>query len=308
MIRYSQLLYFVEVVDRGSFSAAAKSLYVSQSALSQSLAGLEKELGAELIHRSKSGVKLTYFGHRVFEDAKALIGSFRDCESSWRGLLAEREAISGQVRVQCTPGVVEYLSASIVPELSAAFPGVELIITPSVEMRRGLQGFLKSCCALGIGACLDESWESILAQAEKAGCVCEHFSSERPQVLLSSRNALAQGDSLSLEQIGMLDLVCYSSMPRPRYLSLFRGTAARVPNKESAVRLVAGSDAAGVFPPSSIRRELSELRGRVRLLPLSFEDEAFLPVVHYLVHAPETGLRRPEQCTLELLRRFPYTG
>ena len=78
MIRYSQLLYFAEVVDRGSFSAAAKSLFVSQSALSQSVAGLEEELGAELIRRSKNGVRLTYFGHRLYEDARRLIDSLRD--------------------------------------------------------------------------------------------------------------------------------------------------------------------------------------------------------------------------------------
>ena len=306
MISYIQLQYFAEIVDRGSFSAAAKALYVSQSALSQSVAGLEAELGAELIRRSRQGVRLTWLGHRVYEDAKRLLGAFRDCEASWRGLLSEREALSGQVRIQCTPGVEEYLAETVVPELSAAYPGIELVVSPSPEMRLGFQSFLHSGCALGIGACLSEAWEATCAQAGDAGLVCEDFGSEWPQVLLSARNPLAGEEALSREQLARLELVCYSSAPPPRFLSLFRGTAARVPNKASVVRLVAGSDCAGVFTPSSVRRATGELRGRVRLLPLSFRDEAFSPVLHYLIHAPEDTLLPPERRTLELLRCYPY--
>ena len=98
MIRFIQLVYFVETVDRGSFSAAARSLYVSQSALSQSVAGLEEELGAELIRRNKSGVRMTYIGHRVYEEARKLIDGYRGFESDVRALLAERGSVSGRVQ------------------------------------------------------------------------------------------------------------------------------------------------------------------------------------------------------------------
>ena len=47
--------------------------------------------------------------------------------------------------------------------------------------------------------------------------------------------------------------------------------------------------------------------GKVRLLPLDFQDAAIQPVVHYLIHAPEDALQRAEQCVLELVLRFPYT-
>ena len=307
VIRLIQLYYFVETVDRGSFSAAARGLFVSQSALSQSVAGLEEELGTELIRRSKNGVRLTYFGHRVYEEARKLIGDYRRFETDLRGLLSERGSVSGEVRIQCTPGVGDYLSGTVVAELNAAYPGVELSIITTPDMRKGVQGFLKSGCALGVGAGLKEAWDGVRAEAAKAGLVCEFFGSESPRVLLSARNALAEKGALGREDLAMLRLVCYSSNPSPRYLSLFRGAASRAPNKESAVRLVAGSDYAGVFTPSGIRRELGELRSRVRLLPLSFQDETIQPVIHYLLHAPEAQLSRCAQCTLELVRRYPYT-
>ncbi len=96
------------------------------------------------------------------------------------------------------------------------------------------------------------------------------------------------------------------SCSAPRYLSLFAGAATRAPNKESMVRLVANSEYAGVFTPSGIRRELSEFRGKVRLVPLDVSDDSIQRVIHYLIHAPDSELGRTELCTLELLRRFPY--
>ena len=43
--------YFTAVVEYGSFTEAAEQCYISQSAISQQIRALEKELGVELIHR-----------------------------------------------------------------------------------------------------------------------------------------------------------------------------------------------------------------------------------------------------------------
>ena len=270
------------------------------------MAGLERELGTALIRRSRAGVRPTYFGCRVYEAAKDLVGACRSFESGIRGLLSEGRSLAGTVRIQCTPGGEDYLSETIVPELSAAYPGVELHIRASSEMRYGFDSFLKSGCALGVGACLFTAWDAVRAQAEAAGLCCEFFGSERPQILLSARSPFAGAGILRREHLAQLRLVCYSSDPAPRYLPLFQGAAARAPNKESAVRLIAGSEFAGVFTPSGIRRELSEFRGKVCLLPMDVSDDSVQSVVHYLIHAPDDALSRTELCTLELVRRYPY--
>ena len=61
----SQIQSFVEAERKGSFRKAAKSLFVSQSAVSNRIRLLENELGAELFHRFRNGVILTEAG-RVF--------------------------------------------------------------------------------------------------------------------------------------------------------------------------------------------------------------------------------------------------
>ena len=44
-----QMRYFMEVVDRGSFTQAAEACFISQSAISQQIKALEEELGAQLL-------------------------------------------------------------------------------------------------------------------------------------------------------------------------------------------------------------------------------------------------------------------
>lgn len=47
-----QIKYFVTVVDTGSFTEAAEECFISQSAISQQILSLEKELGVQLLVRS----------------------------------------------------------------------------------------------------------------------------------------------------------------------------------------------------------------------------------------------------------------
>lgn len=51
-----QLKFFLAVIDYGGFSRAAEQLYIAQPSLSQTIAGLERELGMSLFHRVGRGV------------------------------------------------------------------------------------------------------------------------------------------------------------------------------------------------------------------------------------------------------------
>ncbi|HHU66102.1 LysR family transcriptional regulator [Streptococcus sp.] len=66
---------YVEVVARvGSFSQAAKELYMTQPNLSCSIKDLENELGVQLFTRSNTGTRLTEDGHDFLKYAKRIIG------------------------------------------------------------------------------------------------------------------------------------------------------------------------------------------------------------------------------------------
>lgn len=65
-----QLLAFASVMQEGSFSAAAKRMGVTQSALSQHINKLEREVGARLVVRGTQGLELTHAGAELFELAE----------------------------------------------------------------------------------------------------------------------------------------------------------------------------------------------------------------------------------------------
>lgn len=60
-----QIQYFVAVVDCGSFTEAAEQCYISQSAVSQQIQALEKELGVSLLIRKKRRFSLTPAGEFI---------------------------------------------------------------------------------------------------------------------------------------------------------------------------------------------------------------------------------------------------
>ncbi|MEW1584476.1 LysR family transcriptional regulator [Micromonospora vinacea] len=72
-----QLEYFVAVVDHSGFSRAAEHLHIVQSAVSQQVQRLERELGVRLFDRSTRQVRLSGAGERLLPEARGLLATAR---------------------------------------------------------------------------------------------------------------------------------------------------------------------------------------------------------------------------------------
>lgn len=73
-MNFQQCRYVITIAEAGSFSEAAKRLFVSQPNLSASIHQLEEELGVTLFTRSNTGTKLTEDGFDFIKYAKRIIG------------------------------------------------------------------------------------------------------------------------------------------------------------------------------------------------------------------------------------------
>ena len=83
-----QIRYFVKVAELKSFSDAAKTLYISQSTLSQQVKQLEEELGVPLLNRDSHHVTTNDFGEqflpyatKVIQDAESCITRIKDVQN-----------------------------------------------------------------------------------------------------------------------------------------------------------------------------------------------------------------------------------
>jgi len=79
-----QLRYFVAVAETLSFTEAARTLYVAQSAVSQQIAQLERKMEIPLFDRNRRSVKLTPAGHVLYTQATNLLKRFDEVEEATR--------------------------------------------------------------------------------------------------------------------------------------------------------------------------------------------------------------------------------
>src|SRR5918996_6130696 len=116
MLDLKRLRVLAEVARRGSFSAAAEALYLSQSAVSQQVATLEKEVGMPLLERTRGGPKLNDAGRTVVGHAEAALARLEEAEHELKAI-AGLEA--GELRIASVPSA----SATLLTEGLAQFGG-----------------------------------------------------------------------------------------------------------------------------------------------------------------------------------------
>lgn len=74
-----QLQYFIGIADTGSFSEASRTLFVTQSAVSQQIKLLEEELGTQLFIRQAHSVAMTESGKELLPLAKRVMRGVAEC-------------------------------------------------------------------------------------------------------------------------------------------------------------------------------------------------------------------------------------
>jgi DNA-binding transcriptional LysR family regulator len=85
-----ELRYFVAAAEAGSFTEAAAQLYVSQAAVSRTIAGLEKAVGDKLLRRVPRGCELTTTGQQILPQARRVLSeaeNFTEFLTSRHGVL-----------------------------------------------------------------------------------------------------------------------------------------------------------------------------------------------------------------------------
>jgi DNA-binding transcriptional LysR family regulator len=103
-----------EVAERGSFSAAARSLGMTQSAVSQHVAGLERETGLALVDRGTRPVELTEAGAVLVRHGRTINAQLESAEQALAEITGRRE---GRLRIGSIPTAL----TSFVPTAIARF-------------------------------------------------------------------------------------------------------------------------------------------------------------------------------------------
>ena len=130
-----QLEYFVTIADRGSFTAAAEQLLVSQPSLSQQIIALERELGGGLFERMPRGVRLTPAGQGLLGEARATLRHARRARRAVRTALG---LDAGQLEVAVTTSAAAGILPLVLRDWQRRHPGIEVSLL-EFPHRRGLE-------------------------------------------------------------------------------------------------------------------------------------------------------------------------
>ena len=115
MNKFMAMLIFTRVAENGGFTAAARKLGVSVSAVTKAVARLEDDLGTQLFHRTTRQLNTTDYGQEFYERCVQILADLEDAEIQLRN-----RNVTAQGRVRAVVPI-SFGRVTLVPELPAFF-------------------------------------------------------------------------------------------------------------------------------------------------------------------------------------------
>ena len=117
---------FCEVVKYKNISKTAESMYISQSAITQSIQKLETMLGGKVFYRNKNGVELTEEGKNLYEYIKDSIETMSNAENIFSKYINLEK---GKIRIGGGNSLLSYLIFEPFLTFIKKYPGIEVSIS-----------------------------------------------------------------------------------------------------------------------------------------------------------------------------------
>jgi len=118
-----QCRHFVEIVDQGTYSRAAETIPISQSALTRSIQNLEQNLGARLLDRTTRGLTLTKAGRKFYARAKFILREVEQVKQE----IASGDDTPGSLSL----GIAPLFAGNIIPKALTLFQANQ----PDIDVR-----------------------------------------------------------------------------------------------------------------------------------------------------------------------------
>lgn len=117
---------FSVVAKAGSFSKAARELYISQPAVSQSIRQLEEGLSAKLFIRSQHGIRLTQEGEVLLAYVQSALSLLEEGENKVERF---KELEEGELRIGASDTVSKWYLLPLLEKFHAEYPSISISVT-----------------------------------------------------------------------------------------------------------------------------------------------------------------------------------
>lgn len=130
-INYELYKVFYYVASTLSFSEASKQLFISQSAVSQSIKTLERKLDQVLFIRSTKKVQLTPEGEILLRHVEPAMNLIKRGEAQ----LLDSASTGGQIRIGASDTICRYFLVPFIERFHKAFPGAHIKVTNATSIQ-----------------------------------------------------------------------------------------------------------------------------------------------------------------------------
>jgi len=124
VLDFNDFFYFVQVVDRGGFTAAGRTLQIPKSTLSHRIQQLEANLGVRLLNRTSRQFGMTDAGEEFYRHAVVMSREAELAETAIRHRLNEP---TGTVRCTAAVATMQFAMRDIVPDFLLRYPKVNVV-------------------------------------------------------------------------------------------------------------------------------------------------------------------------------------
>ena len=196
---------FVEVINAGSFTAAARSLGHSTSYISKQITRLEKRLGSRLLNRTTRTISLTDAGRAYYERCSQIM---IDAENAERSINRLQETPSGLL---CINAPVSFGSRHLLDVFSAFMQSY-----PDVKLEVEFNDRLIDVVAEGYDVVIR------VGEIKDSSLVARKITSSKSVVLASPDYIKRKGKPQRVEDLTQHDCIAYSLLPAPTQWTFYK--------------------------------------------------------------------------------------
>ena len=187
------LATFARAAERGSFTEAAADLGVTQAAVSQRIAALERELRVSLFNRRAGRIALTEAGERLYELARKILDLHEEARESLGGF---HPSIAGDLPIAASSVPAECYLPALLSSFREKFP--EVHVRASVgDSSSVMKEVMKGLATLGL----------VGKKAEKPNLESEAIGTDTLVLILAPGHPLASRKSISLAVLAREPLI-----------------------------------------------------------------------------------------------------
>lgn len=282
-MRTEVLRYLLEVNEQKSISKAANHLYLSKSALSESISQLEKELNLTIFQRTKKGVTTTEVGAKIIEQAKVVLDNV---EKIYQISFSAPPLVNYAYTI--TFGVGEKFALAGLSEsisfILQKYPDVTFNAI-NMNIKQCMEALVKEEIQFAITGCLDFQKEALLEQMFQHSLRYIMLLDDPLYAVVNKASPLAEKSYLTLADCQACKMITYSNVSDDNQLN-----AIYLSTFDNILQLLNDNVGISLFPHSLVQNLNILQRDNLTVIPVV--DMVQCNFIIYPAQQPVTELQR----------------